>query len=341
MSTRTQAYPSHSQRARAESNARPSSGHPGLPLRGALQGFMLSREARGCTPATLEHYAYTAGGFVSWLEGETVSTIEQVSAHHIRAYLVSLQRRDLKDTTQHAHARGIKAWLNWLVNEEDLVDTPMRKVAMPRLAHRVLPPFTEAEVQALLRACDRKAPLGARNYALVLSLVDTGLRAAEITSLRMGDVDMHSGMATVLGKGRKQRMVRVGSRARGAIGHMLAFREPLEAGDPLWATQGFASDPAGPLSVHGLQTMLVRLGRHAGVTPCAPHRFRRTFALWMLRDGCDLESLRRLMGHASLDVLLRYLALEWQDMERAHVEHSPGDKLLQSRGGARTGRHGR
>jgi integrase/recombinase XerD len=71
-----------------------------------------------------------------------------------------------------------------------------------------------------------------------------------------------------------------------------------------------------------------RLGEKAGVIPCYPHRFRRTFALWCLRDGMDLHSLRVLMGHSSLAVLQRYLALAGEDIERAHKLHSPVDKVL-------------
>lgn len=66
----------------------------------------------------------------------------------------------------------------------------------------------------------------------------------------------------------------------------------------------------------------------AGVTPCGPHRFRRTFALWLLRDGVDLHSLRVLMGHSDLAVLQRYLAIAGEDVERVHREHSPVDRLL-------------
>lgn len=246
----------------------------------------------------------------------------------MRAYLISLQERGLKDTTQHAHARGIKTWLTWLVEEGHMDESPMRKVAMPRLEKRVPPAFSREDVQKLLVACDRSTVIGVRNYAVVLTLLDTGLRAGEFVSLRVGDVDMRTGLATVLGKGQKQRTVRAGSKARSTILHMLAFRHEVQDGDPLWVAHSIRGRSTGALSVHGLQTMLVRLGRDAGVKPCAPHRFRRTFALWMLRDGCDLHSLRMLMGHSSLDVLQRYLDLAGEDIERAHMAHSPGDKLL-------------
>jgi len=121
-----------------------------MPLDVAFRAFLLSRRAARCTPKTLEHYQYTVGGFVQWLGELDVATVQEITASHIRTYLVSLQDRGLKDTTQHAHARGIKAWLNWLVREGDLEESPMRNVAMPRLEKRVPAPFTAEDVRALL-----------------------------------------------------------------------------------------------------------------------------------------------------------------------------------------------
>lgn len=298
-------------------------------LHAAYDAFILSREAMLCTPKTLEHYAYTVGGFVAYLATQDVHDPSEITPGHIRAYLVGLQRRGLKDTTQHAHARGVKTWLRWLEAEGDIDHNPMRRVTMPRLEQRIPPPFTPADVFALLAACDRHTATGARNYAIVLTLLDSGLRASELTSLRVGDVDMRSGLCVVLGKGRKQRTVRIGARARQAIVRMLAYRADATPGAPLWMTYtGTDSEAGAPLVLHGLQTMLWRLGQDTGVTPCSPHRFRRTFALWCLRDGMDLHTLRHLMGHSSLDVLQRYLALGGEDVERAHKAHSPADRLL-------------
>jgi len=301
-----------------------------MPLKAAYRAFVMARSAARCTAKTLEHYRYTVGSFIAWLEELGVSEVSQITPSHIRAYLLSLQERNLKDTTQHAHARGIKAWLNWLVQEGDLDQSPMHRVAMPKLAKRIPSPFRAEEVQRLLAACERKTAIGARDYAIALTLLDTGLRASELISLHIGDVDMRSGLVTILGKGQKQRTVRVGGKARSAILHMLALRAEAGNGDSLWVGYNVQGREVGRLSVHGLQIMLARLGRRAGVTPCSPHRFRRTFALWMLRDGCDLHSLRMLMGHSSLDILQRYLDLGGEDIERAHIAHSPRDKLLMS-----------
>ncbi len=305
----------------------------GNPLQAALDAFLLSREAMRCSPKTLEHYEYTVGGFVEQLQALGVTEPAAITPHHVRAYLVTLQRRGLADTTQHAHARGIKTFLRWLEAEGDIDANPMRRVAMPRLDARIPAPFSPEDVRNLLAACDRQDPIGARDYALCLTLLDTGLRAAELVGLQVGSVDMRSGLCTVLGKGGKMRQVRVGAKARGAIIRMLGYRANASPGTPLWMGYTPGKTEAGDaLSIHGLQTMLRRLGQRAGVEPCAPHRFRRTFALWCLRDGMDLHSLRMLMGHSSLAVLQRYLALAGEDVERAHKAHSPADKLLGERG---------
>jgi len=298
------------------------------PLALAVDGFLLSRQAMRCTAKTLDAYRYALGNFAAFLETQGVRDPQRIAPAHIRAYLVSLQRRGLKDTTQHLHARCIKTWLRFLEREGEIAENPMRKVAMPRLEKRIPPPFTPEDIRRLLDGCDR-SPAGLRDRALILVLLDTGLRAAEAVGLTVGAVNMRTGLCTVIGKGRKQRTVRVGNKARAAVLRYLQTRPDARPDSPLWAAyDGLTGAERGALTVHGLQTALQRLGRKVGVRPCAPHRFRRTFALWCLRDGMDLHSLRLLMGHSTLAVLQTYLALAGEDIERAHAAHSPVDNML-------------
>ena len=298
------------------------------PLTACYQAFLLDREAARYSPKTLEHYTYTVGSFVAFLQAHGVTDPTAITPHHVRAFLVTLQERNLRDTTQHAHARGIKTFLRWLVAEGDLDVSPMSRVTMPKLEKRIPAPFTPQDIRDLLATPDRSTPTGPRDYAIVLALLDSGLRASEFCSLRVGYLDMRSGLATVLGKGGKQRTVIVGARSRGSILRMLAYRKDRTPEAPLWAACTGHRRERGALTVAGLQTVLHRMGRGAGVMPCSPHRFRRTFALWCLRAGMDLHSLRMLMGHADLTVLQRYLALSGEDLERAHRAHSPVDRLL-------------
>ncbi|MGQ9677415.1 MAG: tyrosine-type recombinase/integrase [Chloroflexota bacterium] len=300
-------------------------------LDASLTAFLLDRESARYTAQTLRHYRYGLGSFVAYLKEQGITTTSDIKPSHIRSYLVGLERRGLKDTTQHVHARTIKTWLRWLVAEGELGRSPMQTVKMPKLEQRIPSPFTVDDIQRLLAACERQTPRGARDYAIVLSLLDSGLRAAEFTSLKIGDLDMRSGLVTVIGKGRKQRQVRLGAKARAAIIRMLGYRGEVARTDPLWTAYSWDDVATGPLSQHGLRSVLQRLGKNAGVMPCSPHRFRRTFALWCLRDGMDIYDLAHLMGHSSLAVLQRYLALGGEDVERVHRAHSPADRLLEGR----------
>jgi len=284
-----------------------------------LDSFLLARQAARCSPATIQFYRYMLAPFVEWLRDQcSVAEPQEIDANHIRQWLITLQGRDLADTTQHAYARSIKAWLTWLVDEEELPKSPMRRVQMPRVDQKILPPFTPADIAKLLDGCDRSTVTGIRNYAIVLCLLDSGLRRAEFAAMRLVDVNLKTGIVFVRrGKGGKQRQTRLGAKARSTLLRYLAKMPGLEPTEPLWQ-----------LSPRGVQIMLYRLGKRVDVRPCCAHRFRRTFALWMLRDGVDLHSLRVLMGHSDLSVLQRYLALDGTDVERVHVAHSPADNWL-------------
>lgn len=302
---------------------------PLTPLDLHCQSFLLDREAGRCSPKTLAHYRYTVGSLATWLQEHGVNSPQEIRPDHIRAYLVDLQRRGLKDTTQHAHARAIKCLCRWLVREGILDKSPMDKVSMPRLEQTIPPPFSLEEIKRLVKACNTKTPRDLRDKAIVLSLLDSGLRASEFVSLRVGSLDLRTGLVIVVGKGHKQRTVRFGAKARQAILRYLASRDKPTANSPLWAAYWKdGRERQGRLTLRGLEIVCRNLGERAGVSPCHPHKFRRTFALWCLRGGCDLHSLRLMMGHSGLQVLQRYLALAGEDIERAHKLHSPVDNML-------------
>lgn len=258
------------------------------------------------------------GSFVAWLQEQEVKCPTDITPRHIWVHLVGLQRRGLRDTTQHAHTRGIRTWLNWLLQEEVLEVSPMRKVSMPKLDRRMQPRFTSEEVKALLALSD-SSPRGLRHRAIILGLLDSGLGASEFVSLKVDDVDMRTGLMTVVRKGNEHRRVRFGVKTRkGILKYLAGGKQGSEA---LWRAQ------RGPLTLRGLESICKRLGEKAGVK-CHPHRFRRTFALCCLGDG--LDSLRLLMGHSALAVLQRYLALAVEDIESAQKPHSPVDNPLRA-----------
>jgi site-specific recombinase XerD len=251
-----------------------------------------------------------------------VTALEDFSADHFRRYLVSLQDRNLAAASQHAAARSLRAFLNFCERDDLLTGAnPARKVKMPQLDDKILPAVPLADVRKLLDACeDSVDPL--RDVAIIRLLADTGLRASELCALTVGDVTGRR-IAVQHGKGGKDRAVFIGDATRRALAEYLSTRPGRGPEDPLIVSLKTGA----ALTYDGLKQVLERLGKRAGVDGQA-HAFRRTFAVESLRNGCDLVTLARMMGHKDLVMLqTHYLPLLEDDLRAAHARTGPGDRL--------------
>ena len=172
-----------------------------------------------------------------------------------------------------------------------------------------------------------RRPTGTRDRAMLLTLLDTGLRASELCALLIGDVDMKTGKVDVKhgaqggAKGGKGRVVYLGKAARRALWRYLATREDGE--DP--RAPLFLGKFDRPLSKETLRLLVKNLGKKAEVKKSHPHRFRHTFSITYLRSGGDLFTLQALLGHGSLDMVQRYAKIAQIDIQQAHRRASPAD----------------
>lgn len=295
------------------------------PIEEAFDAFIIDRRASNCTPRTIKTYRERLRDFISWLDRQGVRHIEEIKATHIRGYILSHQEQHKSPWTVHGQARAVKAFCRWLVADEWLVKNPMQNVKMPKLPKEILPALTKADVHKLLDAADNK-----RDYALILFMLDTGIRALELVTLNGRDVDVREGVITIRhGKGQKARQAYIGAKATKAI--IKYYREthhgtPADNG-PVWVSIGIRNSGK-RLTYEGLRMALRRLAAKAGVKAATPHTFRRTFALWSLRNGMSIYHLRRIMGHADLQVLLRYLDVQESDLKSAHEAHGAVDNML-------------
>ena len=172
-----------------------------------------------------------------------------------------------------------------------------------------------------------RRPTGLRDRALILLLLDTGLRASELCALNVGDVDLKSGQVQVKhgqaggAKGGKGRVVFLGQTARRALWRYLAARQDgQDSGAPLFVGKLERRPNKGTL-----RQLMARLGKKAEVVNCHPHRFRHTFGLTYLRSGGDVFTLQALLGHSTLEMVQHYARLAQVDIEQAHRRASPVD----------------
>jgi len=162
---------------------------------------------------------------------------------------------------------------------------------------------------------------------IIYLLLDTGIRASELCSLVIRDVDLKARHVVVMGKGDKERQIPFDSITGQVLWRYLAGRKADPVSAPLFpawtAAERDCPDRRGPLDARDLYHVLQRIGQRAGVADVHPHRFRHTFAIQYLRNKGDVYTLQRILGHTTLDMVRRYLAIAQTDIEAAHRLASP------------------
>ncbi len=284
-------------------------------LQDAYTDFILSRQAILCSPKTIRFYHFTAGRFVKYLEDNGVIKPKDLTARYIRAYLSSLVEQNLSDSYIHGHARAIKTLTRFWYEENYIQEIP--KFQMPTIAKKRLPVLTAKEVKKALSTCTNN-----RDKAIILMLVDTGLRRAELCALNWGNIDISSGIVRIAkGKGGKARSVVAGIKTRRAL---LAYRREVDHEDD---KPTFQTNSGKRLSDNGLRSALLRIGNRANIH-ITPHALRRTFATLSLRAGMNLIELQAMLGHSSLDMTRKYIQMIDEDLIEAHKAHGPIDSFL-------------
>jgi site-specific recombinase XerD len=271
-----------------------------LRLSKAIEGFFIACGGRGLSGNTVRDYRTTFHKFITHVGDVDLSSIvpNQVSAF--------LAVQPVGNKTKLNYHTGLSALWTWAEREGYVEKHIVRMVERPRPKEVVIKPFTEIEVRAILSAVQH-AP--ARNRALILLLFDTAARASEICNLERSDIDLTTRQIKVTGKGDKERLIPFSARTGSALFSHLATSE----GRPF------------PLTRTSLSQYLRRLGKRAGVKDTYPHRFRHTAAITMLRCGMDIYSLQKIIGHSTLEMVKRYLAIAQIDIDAAHRRASPVD----------------
>jgi len=308
-----------------------------MELQAALNEFILDRRSFGRRPATIRFYQTHLGALIGFLENRDQAEVTSLTRSSMRAWFAHLQtrveRREIQSGTVAAYDRAIRAFTRFCVAERWLDVDPM--AGRPRIKpDRKLPDtWSLAEVQALLDTCDG-SPVGLRDRAMMMLLLDTGLRAGELVSLAQADVHLGEdrGWVVVRASGSKShadRTVAIWSATVEALQDWIEVRPEL-ADTMFVAVDGRATLTRRSLTPNGLNQLLRRRVVLAGVE-CKPrlcHIWRHTFARLYVAKGGDIQTLRLMLGHASIETTQVYLAFRNDEIWDKHFELSPVRQLL-------------
>lgn len=293
----------------------------------ALEGYVLFAEPK-LSPHTLQDYFTTFRKFQAFL-GEDV-LINDITVGSIAGFIS--QYKHLKKKTLLNYHTGLSALWTWAYQQK-LVDAKVPQTYQPPRADvTAVVPYTEADIKAMLASCQKRKsyllpgqrvtatefPEGIRLKTSLLLLLDTGIRSSEYCGLKFKDVDLHNRNIIVMGKGRKERQIPISSRTSQALWTYFSTRADISINSPAFATVNGTA-----INRDNFLKSIYRLGERAGVSDPTIHRFRHTFAINFLRNGGDIYTLQRILGHSTLDMVKRYLSIAQVDIQAAHRRASP------------------
>ena len=276
-----------------------------LPRR--VEAFLAAKRIDGCRPKTIKGYRERLKLFMT----QCSKPVQQITTDDLREYLAYLvDERHLMDNSVQAHINTLRSFFSWLVDEDNIRKSPMRKIKSLKIDKlRSRHPLTAEQLELVRDGCK-----GYKEKALVEFLVSSGCRVSEVAGLRVDDIDWRDRKCKVIGKGNKERTVYFSVRAKLMLQLYIAERR---GGEALFAS---SRAPYEPLTDRGIEKMISKLGKRIGMErPLYPHLMRHTFASHALNCGMELTIIQHLLGHSDPKTTLIYAEI---DPIRAQYEYN-------------------
>ncbi|WP_243734857.1 tyrosine recombinase XerC [Paenibacillus turpanensis] len=255
---------------------------------------------------TLHNYSRDLLDFSQYMQQQHVYDAAAVSHLSVRAYLAELNHKGYAKRSVSRKLSALRSFYRFLMKESQIESSPLSLVRTPKLEKR-LPKFLYSEEMAeLLRSIDTSTPLGLRDAAILETIYAGGLRVSELVGMNLRSIDLHNGIALVLGKGSKERYVPLGDYACKALQSYLQEGRAKLCKSALEEAL-FLNKNGGRLTDRSVRRMLEgyveKLSLQKGISP---HTLRHSFATHMLEGGADLRTVQELLGHVNISTTQIY-----------------------------------
>lgn len=300
-----------------------------LPVSELREGFMeyLALE-KGLTANSMQAYRRDMDRFLGFLEKSGFNgSLADIKLPLLQEYVKILYELGLEASSQARILSGLRAFFKYLQTEHYVEDNPAELLEMPAPQRKLPVVLTVEEIDAMVARIDTTKPEASRNRAIIECLYGCGLRVSELAALRLSHLHFDDGYVRVMGKGRKERLVPLGSVTQSFIFEYLKDRALIK---PVRGHEDylFLSRLGKAISRVSVFVIVKNLARAAGIRKTiSPHTFRHSFATHLLENGADLRAVQEMLGHASITTTEIYTHLDRRFLAETIEKYHPHGKL--------------
>lgn len=280
------------------------------------------RYQRRLSPHTITNYETDIQFFLDFLSRENL-TLQTFQYRDARNLLSEMYTSGLKKSSVARRVSALNTFYQFLVVNEMVTHNPFATIPLPKQDKYLPEFFYESEIEMLFDALDKNHAMYVRDKAILELLYATGIRATELLSLERSTIDLEMQLIRFVGKGNKERMVPIHSRAKDAlIEYLNAFDEKIPKQGSIWLNFKHTT-----LTDRGLRYVLTAIIKRSGLKfNIHPHKLRHTFATHMLNNGADLRAVQELLGHESLSTTQKYTHVSNEHLRKTYLDFHPGSR---------------
>ena len=282
------------------------------------------RVERGLSTNTIVAYSHDLIRFFDFLKRKGVLPVH-VSQEDLTSFIVE-QNLKISPRSMARCLVSIRMFYRFLVSEGNIESNPARLLGIPKMYQHLPDVLSRDEMESLLMQPDITTPLGKRDKAIVEMLYATGLRVSELIGLSMHSINLEVGSIRTIGKGSKERVVPMGSKAMDSLKDYLLESRPvlLKKRYSRGGSYLFLNSRGGPMTRQGLWKIIKKYALMAGITKSVtPHTVRHSFATHLLEGGADLRSVQIMLGHADISTTQIYTHVARERLKEIHEKYHP------------------
>ena len=295
-------------------------------LKAVLNEFLYECKIKNLSPRTIKSYQNSNNLMIQWLiDNQNIADIEQVKPTDLKAYIFYKFDNNAKETYINGIIKNMRAFFKYAVENEYIANNPVLKVKWAKESKPLIKTFTNKQAVQLSNAFSNINYLESRNKTIIIMLLETGIRNNELCMLK--DSSISDSVLTIFGKGNKERQVGISPILQKQLIIYNRIKKAYFEDKTIHNDVLFLSRTGRKCTVNTIQNIMNEAGERIGIDDnirCSPHTCRHFYAQTMVKNGIDIYSLSRLLGHGNISITQRYLeSMLDKDIVERSIKTSP------------------